>query len=557
MKRSHTPEHLLQVAPEEHIPTPSKDDLLFLPMGGSGEIGMNVNLYGTNKHWIMVDLGIAFGSEECGMSFLTANLEIMRLSKIGKYLKGVIITHGHEDHIGGVHAIWPLFKFHIYCTKFSKEILLSKLEDTTYKKEIEDYYLHEIPASGNFKLGDFDITYLGITHSIPESNGLFIKTPHGNIFHTGDWKLDPGPIVGEPINENRFRMLAEEQVDYMICDSTNARTKGRAGSEEDLVDTFTHLFKNKRVSQHRIAVACFASNIARVKSVADIARSMGRKVCLLGRSLHRMTQAAEKCDLGMNLDQFIEEDKALHLKPHQVMYVCTGSQGDENAALARIARGVHRVKFEPGDTVFFSSRTIPGNEGRINKVMNNLIRLGCHIVTEKDAHIHVSGHPCRDELVQMYEWVKPKCLLPVHGEMIHLVEHARLARRHKIETLIPENGTLISLKKKKILRRYDIGRWGYDGNRFIDMGSPIIKERIHMGTEGCVFITLSITQDINLKDIVITFVGLFDEGMDRFKHRIKDMIREVFNGKDKEGKPFKNKPNHCVHIGLLIVCVRW
>lgn len=516
---------------DQIVPVPSHDDFLFLPLGGSGEIGMNVNLYGTNKQWIIIDMGISFGDGDSGIEFVTANLEFLKRSNIITYLKGVVITHAHEDHLGGVHEIWPLFKFHVYVTKFAKEILLNKLEGKTYKNELVQYYLHEIPHNGKFEIGDFQLEFLDITHSIPESNAILIKTPLGTILHTGDWKIDQGPILGQPIDAKNFQKLADQKIMAMVCDSTNSILPGHSGSEKEVYDALQILIA--KIKTGRIIASCFASNLARIKGLADAGFANGREICLLGRSIDRMTEAAEKCRYPIHLDQFITEDIARRLPPEKVMYIATGTQGDEKAALARIARGVHRsVQLSAGDTVIMSSKIIPGNERRVGIMFNDLSRIGVNIITEKQEKVHVSGHPYQDDLKEMYSWVKPEYLIPVHGEILHLVEHAKFARKCGLRTLIPENGMLISLLRKKALRSYSIGRWGFDGNRFIDMMSSVIKEREVMGKQGCVFATLVVDKQRNhfLPDqSIISVTGLMEDNGEDLVTKIKNTINNLFN----------------------------
>ncbi|USO02707.1 MAG: ribonuclease J [Alphaproteobacteria bacterium] len=520
-RRRDEPKEMIKFDDYTKIPTPKENDFFFLPIGGSGEIGMNVNLYGHNNQWIMVDLGITFADEPYGFDLVTANLDIIKSTSIGRLLKGVIITHAHEDHIGGVHEIWPYFKFHVYVTKFSKAILERKLENKPYAEELMKYYVHEIPAHGRVTVGDFEIQYLDITHSIPESNALTIKTKSGTVFHTGDWKLDMHPGIGEPVNADRYKNLAKQNILAMVCDSTNAMSKGRSGSEEVVAKNFDKLFAARK--RGRIAVTCFASNIGRVKIIADLAKKHGRKVCLLGRSLHKMSEAADQCQFPLHVDQFISDVDASRLKPEKVLYICTGSQGDLNAALARIARGVHRVlRLGKGDIVYFSSKTIPGNERRINLLQNNLTRLGVDIVTDRDIDIHVSGHPNQDELKDMYNWVKPSYVIPVHGEFRHLYEHAKFAKSCGFDALAPENGTLIDLKKREILKRYSIGRIVLDGNRFINYESSIVKERRLMGTDGAVFVSIKGTNFV-----FVSSHGLLEENFEEYNKRIRDSVRKI------------------------------
>lgn len=467
---------------------PGKKDFWFLPLGGSNEIGMNLNLFGHNKQWLIVDLGITF-NDRLGIEILAPDPSFLIAHKDA--IAGLVVTHAHEDHIGAIPYLWPYLRCPIYATPFTMLLIRQKIMEYHWKDDVE---LIEMPLSSTFTVGDFEIEYVSLTHSILEPNALRISTPIGTVLHSGDWKIDPTPLVGETTNINRLCEIGQEGVLALLCDSTNVFYEGSAGSEYDVQIELEKVLKE--CTTERITVACFASNLARVATIAKIADSLGRKVALLGRSLHKMVAAAKSCGYLLDLPEFITDAQAMKMKGKKVCFIATGSQGESKAALARIASGSHpMVEYNDNDVVIFSSRMIPGNEKNISALQNSFIHQGIRIITSGEESIHVSGHPARDELRQMYEWIKPEVLIPVHGDARHLDEHAKFALECGISSVVvPENGSVINLAKNNTdeIDFIPVGRWAYDGNRMIPWTSPLLKERQKLSTEGSAFITLHI-----------------------------------------------------------------
>ncbi|MBW8310156.1 MAG: ribonuclease J [Candidatus Paracaedibacteraceae bacterium] len=476
-----------------HIP--GKNDFWFLPLGGSGEIGMNLNLYGYDGQWLMVDMGVTFG-DRFGIDIITPDPEFIVSQR--DRLVGLVLTHAHEDHIGAIPYLWPLLKCPIYATKFTAEIVRQKIKELPWSKEVK---IIEVPLSGELKIGKFLVEYITLTHSIPEPNALAIATPLGTVMHTGDWKIDPAPLIGEATDADRLMDWGKQGILALVCDSTNVFTDGIAGSEETVRE---ELFKQISAQQgRRVVVACFASNLARVETSILAAKSHGRKVCLVGRSLHKMVDAAQKVGYLKDIPTFIDEDTAMKLPPDEVMIISTGSQGEPRAALSRIAADAHSIiKLDHRDVVFFSSRVIPGNERSINLLQNNLARKGVTIITSHDEDIHVSGHPARAELVQMYHWIKPKVLIPVHGELRHMTEQADLGLSCGIpKAVVPENGSIIRLDEHNpgIVEYVTAGRLGYDGSRMVPMISTMLSERGKLATNGAIFVSLVLDREGSLE----------------------------------------------------------
>jgi ribonuclease J len=486
---------------------PTKNDFWFLPLGGSNEIGMNLNLFGYNNQWLIVDLGITF-HDGLGVDIITPDPSFLIQHK--DHIAGLVLTHAHEDHVGAIPYLWPYLRCPIYATPFTMRIVRQKIADKPWKNDVT---LIEIPLSGAFKVGDFDIEYVTLTHSILEPNALRIETPHGVVLHSGDWKIDPDPMIGEATDIKRLKEIGDKGVLALICDSTNVFNHGVAGSEKDVREELLKLMGT--FPENRVTVACFASNVARLETVAKVAAAHGRQVALVGRSLHRMVAAAKDSGYLKDLAPFISDVDAMRVPDHKVCFIATGSQGEARAALARIAGDQHPVvKFAENDVVLFSSRMIPGNEKNISALQNRLIHNGVRIVTSSEEDIHVSGHPARDELRQMYEWVRPDALIPVHGEARHLDEHARFGLECGVETaVVPENGSLIQLKKGDTceIAFVPTGRWVYDGNRMIDMKSIVLRDRQKVSTEGLIVATVVID---NVGQILqapqLTFKGLCD-----------------------------------------------
>ncbi|OHB28046.1 MAG: MBL fold metallo-hydrolase [Phenylobacterium sp. RIFCSPHIGHO2_01_FULL_69_31] len=472
---------------------PSKDDeLVFLPLGGSNEIGMNFNLYGFgpahDRKWIVVDLGVTFGDQT------TPGVEVILpdpsyIEQYADRILGIVLTHAHEDHIGAVAWLWPRMKAPVYATPFTAFILREKLREADLLDEVS---ITEVPLGGSIELGPFKLDLITLTHSIPEPNGLAIRTPLGTILHTGDWKIDPDPLLGGVTDEDAIRRLGDEGVLAMVCDSTNVFVDGHAGSEADVRVAMTNLISGLK---GKVAVACFASNVARMDSVIRAAEAAGRRVCLAGRSMHRMAAAAKSVGLMQDIQPFLDDTEARHLPENRVLYLCTGSQGEPRAALARIAEGTHpHVNLGAGDSVVFSSRVIPGNEIPIRNLQNKLTERGVRLYTERDhPGIHVSGHPCRDELAEMYAWARPTISVPTHGERRHLMEHAAFARDLQVpQQVTPRNGDMVRLApgRAEIIDEVPAGRLFVDAGVMTPENGEALRERRHAAFNGVVAVSV-------------------------------------------------------------------
>jgi ribonuclease J len=473
------------------MPAPG-DELVFLPLGGSNEIGMNFNLYGYgpdyNRKWIVVDLGVTFGDQT------TPGVEIILpdptfIEEHAKDILGIVLTHAHEDHIGAVAWLWPRLKAPLYATPFTAFLLREKLREAGLADEA---HITEIPLGGAFTLGPFELTLLTLTHSIPEPNGVAIRTPLGVVLHTGDWKIDPDPLTGEATDEAAIRRLGDEGVLAMVCDSTNVFVDGEAGSEADVRTVLSSLIAGLKGG---VAAACFASNVARMDTIIRAAEAAGRRVCLVGRSMIRMSQAARSVGLLDGVGPFLNDVEAKKFPKQQVLYLCTGSQGEPRAALARMADGTHpHVKLGQGDACIFSSRIIPGNEVPIRNMQNKLADLGVRLYTERDhPGIHVSGHPCRAELERMYQWARPTIAIPTHGERRHLLEHAAFARDLQIsQAVAPRNGDMVRLApgKAEIIDEVPAGRLYVDAGVVTAENGEALRERRHAAVNGMLTVSL-------------------------------------------------------------------
>lgn len=474
--------------------SPKKDELVFLPLGGCGEIGMNLNLFGFGpehaRKWIIVDCGVTFGNADTpGIDIIMPDTEF--IEEYADDVLAIVLTHAHEDHMGAVARLWPRLRCPVYATPFTKYLTEGRFSEFGLLDEVD---IREVPLGGQIVLGPFDIEFFSLTHSIPEPNALIIRTALGTILHTGDWKIDPAPQIGEPIDIAALKQFGKDGILAMICDSTNVFSPGRAGSEEGVREELVKVISE--FPDSRVAVASFASNVARLESVMFAAKQNRRSVCLVGRSMHRMTEAAKAVGMLKGMPAFISEEEAKQMPDSHVLYLCTGSQGEPRAALSRIASGSHRnVSLDEGDVVIFSSKIIPGNEKGIFALQNALADKGVHLVTEKDRDIHVSGHPCRDELTDMYDWVRPEIAVPVHGERRHLLEHAELARELGVKkTIAPHNGEVIRLSPNgpKIVDIVPSGRLHQDGNVIVSDLDNGLRERRKMSFAGHVGVSLVI-----------------------------------------------------------------
>ncbi len=457
-------------------------DLTFLPLGGTGEIGMNLNLYRCDGKWLAVDCGIGFGGNE------NPEIEIMMpdpgfIAERRDRLLALVITHAHEDHIGAVAHLWRQLRCPIYATPFATAVLRRKLTEAGLLAEVR---IHTVPCGGKIELAPFSVEFIPVAHSLPEAQALAIRTPYGTILHTGDWKLDPNPLIGPPTDEAAFRRLGEEGVLAMVCDSTNAMVDGHSGSEAEVRRSLSELVRPMR---GRVAVTCFASNVARVESVVMAARDAGRHVALVGRSLRNLEAAARECGYLKGLPEFVSEDEAGSIPDDNLLILVTGSQGEPRSALSRIAADTHpNIALGEGDTVIFSSRMIPGNERPITLVQDSLVRRGVRVITDDDAVTHVSGHPARDELRQLYALVKPKFSVPVHGEWRHLSAHAALAKEAGATPILLEDGDILSLapERPEIVDSAPVGRLALDGNRVVPLNGGVLAARRRMLFNGVV-----------------------------------------------------------------------
>ena len=407
-----------------------KEELLFCPLGGSGEIGANMNLYAygseANKKWIIVDMGITFADDSLpGIDVIYPDPGFIIDKKDD--LLGIVLTHAHEDHIGAVVHIWPSLKCKIYATPFTAVLIQEKFKE---KKIDISKYMKMVQLNGKINLGPFEIDFITLTHSILEPNGLCITTPSGIVLHTGDWKIDSNPLIGGEIDKKKLKEIGDKGVVAMICDSTNIFSEGRAGSELDVRESLLKIIDTK---SKKIIITSFASNVARMETVFYCAKKTGRNICLVGRSMHRIYKAARKCGYLQNLIEPVDPRDAKKISRNKIIYLCTGTQGEPMGAMNRIVNGIHPDVFlEPGDTVIFSSKIIPGNEKKLYQMQNKITKEDAEIITEENAFVHVSGHPNRDDLKDMYSWVKPKCIIPVHGEHRHMKEHVMFAKKMQI-----------------------------------------------------------------------------------------------------------------------------
>jgi ribonuclease J len=468
------------------------DELVFLPLGGSNEIGMNFNLYGfgppDDRKWIVVDLGVTFGDQT------TPGVEVILpdpvfIESFREDILGIVLTHAHEDHIGAVPWLWPRLQAPVYATPFTAFLVREKLRDAGLLDEVS---ITEVPLDGTIRLGPFELKLVTLTHSIPEPNGLAITTPLGVVLHTGDWKIDPDPMIGRKTDMAAIRRLGDEGVLAMVCDSTNVFVDGEAGSEAQV-----RVALNGLIGQltGKVAVACFASNVARMESAIVAAEANDRRVCLVGRSMHRMAAASRSVGLLANAREFVTEAEAGYFPEDKILYLCTGSQGEPRAALSRIAEGTHpHVSLGEGDSVIFSSRVIPGNEIGIRNLQNKLSDRGVRLYTERDhPHIHVSGHPCRDELKQMYQWARPQIAVPTHGERRHLLEHCALAKDLQVPiALAPRNGDMVRLAPGHpgVVDEVPAGRLFVDGGMVTSEHGEALRERRHAAQNGVLHVSL-------------------------------------------------------------------
>ncbi len=511
----------------------TNDELVFLPLGGSGEIGMNLNLYGygpaDDRHWIMVDLGVTFGDERTpGIDLIMPDPAFIEERR--DRLLGIVLTHAHEDHIGAVAHLWPRLRCPVYATPFTATMVRGKLIEAGLEGEVP---MHIIPLGHRFDLGPFDIELVTLTHSILEPNALAIRTPLGLVMHTGDWKIDPDPVLGDDIDIARLTEIGDEGVRAIVCDSTNVFSPGSSGSEADVATSLIELI---RPLEGRVAVTTFASNVARLESIARAAKACDRHAVLVGRAMHRVVAAARDAGYLNDLPPFVSEQDAGYLPREKVLFICTGSQGEPRAALARIAEDGHpNITFNRGDSVIFSSRVIPGNEISIFDLQNTLALRGVRVITEKDHFVHVSGHPCRDELARMYQWIRPEISVPVHGEARHLAEHAALARELQVpQQVVIRNGLMVRLAPgpAEIVDEAPSGRIYLDGEVLTAADEGAVQERRRLAFAGSVFVSIVLDGKGQVRgDPQVRLMGLPEEdgnGVD-FEDRALDALDEALD----------------------------
>ena len=507
-----------------------KDNLYFIPMGGAEQFGVNLNVYSFNGKLLLIDCGMGFADERF------PNVDIILpdpkfLEQHADKITGLIITHAHEDHIGAVAHLWPRLQCPIYCTKFTANILQLKLNENPLCR---DARIDIVSFTQTVHLGPFKAEFVPVSHSVPETSALIIETKAGRVVHSGDWNLDPAPAIGKPTDPAPFIAAGEKGVLAYIGDSTNAEVDGVSGSEADVAKGLEAVFKE---CNGRIAITLFASNVGRIRSVMLAAKATGRKVAVVGRSLQRMMAAADESNYLKGMPSSIREEEAENLPADKVVLIVTGSQGEARAQLARIARGDHQyIKFGRGDTVIFSSRAIPGNEKSIIEVKNNLAATGVNIIDHRKTRhcIHVSGHPARDEITQMFQWVKPKAVIPVHGERTMLEAHAELARSCQVKSVVvPNNGSVIRISEEgaEIVDHIETGLLAVEPGRIIDISHPAIGERRKLQFSGAVHVTLVLDKKGQLvSEPALSTVGLTDqkgeEGSD-FENDLLDEIDDI------------------------------
>jgi ribonuclease J len=512
--------------------TKPADELLFLALGGSGEIGMNVNLYGCQGKWVMVDLGLTFADPAYpGIDLILPDLEF--IEKNAKDLLGIVLTHGHEDHIGALPYLAADLGVPLYATPFTAGLIRGKLDEEGISSKVK---LNVIKRDSSFQLGPFGFTYVPLAHSIPEGNALLIETPHGNIFHTGDWKIDEEPLLGTPSTAAELTEIGDKGVLALVCDSTNVFNDSASGSEAAVREGLDGVIK---AATGRVLVTTFASNAARVQTLGEVAVDCGRQLCVAGRSLDRIIKVAKATGYLQDFPPTIDFEAAMRLPPHEVMIIATGGQGEARAALARVAGDSHQLKLSKGDTVVFSSKQIPGNEMAIGHIQNKLAEKGVLMVTDRQAHVHVSGHPGRPELALMYKWIRPEIILPVHGEMRHMAEQARFALEEGVPRgIVQKNGDVIRLAPdgpKKIGTERS-GRLILDGDVILPADGSTINERRRIAVNGVISVAVALDSRRRVMgDPAISIQGIpVEEDKADFIAAARDAAREAADGGPKD-----------------------
>ena len=508
------------------------DELVFVPLGGVGEIGMNLALYGYgpahDRRWLMVDCGIGFADAASmpGVDVLMADTSFIEEERGS--LEAIVLTHAHEDHFGALPDLWPRFKVPVHATAFTAALLEAKIAGESGTRQVP---VKVVPPGGRFEAGPFSVEFVTVAHSIPEPNALAITTPLGTIVHSGDWKIDPDPVIGGPIDEARFRAIGAAGCRALICDSTNALREGVSPSESEVAATLRELIA---AAPNRVAVTCFASNLARIRSVAEAAVAADRHVIVVGRAMQRVISVGRELGMLDGLPAFLDDSQFGYLPRDKTLLLCTGSQGEPRAALTRIAAGKHpTIELSPGDQVIYSARMIPGNERGIGIVLNGLVRDGIEVITDRDGLVHVSGHPRRGELEQMYEWLSPQVAVPVHGEAMHLAANAELARRNGVgEVVTCFNGDMIRLAPGPAAKIDEVrsGRILRDGKVIVGEENEALKERRRLAFAGLVSVAFGLDQTGEIgADIEVELAGVPETGIDDvdIADLILDTVEEV------------------------------
>jgi ribonuclease J len=505
-------------------------DLRFVPLGGVGEIGVNAYLYGQDGRWLMVDLGIGFADDRLpGVDIVLPDLRFIEERRA--FLDGLVLTHAHEDHIGAVPYLWPRLGCPVWCTPFTAAVLRAKLAETDFARDVP---IRIVEPGQPFRVGGFDCRFIHVTHSIPDSNSLVLDTAHGRLLHTGDWKLDPAPLVGARTDVGSLEAIGKEGVLAILGDSTNVLSPGTSGSEAEVRDSLTKLIAEQ---PNRVVLTSFSSNIARLETAMLAARAAGRELFVVGRSMRRMVEAAREVGYLRDVPPIRDEREAEHLPRERVLYICTGSQGEARSALVRIAGGQHpRVRLDPGDTVIFSAKIIPGNERTLYNLHNQLVRQGIEVVTEGDHFVHVSGHPCRDEVEQMYRWIRPRIAVPVHGEARHLHAHQRLARDMGVpHAVLVENGDVLRLAPgtPEVIDEVPVGHLVAETDGLVGAGDELFRARRRLMNHGTILVGVvldehgSVLASPQLTPVGAVELERFAGQRDRTAEAVGDAIEEL------------------------------
>lgn len=524
------------------------DDILFVPLGGSNEIGMNLNLYRYKGKWLMIDFGIGFANDYLpGVEVIVPDVTF--LETIRKDLLGLVLTHAHEDHIGAIPYLWEELQCPLYATPFTAAVINLKLEGEQLKGRLK---VNEVELGSRLQIGPFDLELISITHSIPEMQAVAIRTEKGTIMHTGDWKLDANPMLGEVTNEKSLTAYGDDNVLAIVCDSTNVFVEGSSGSESDVRRELAALISK---CPERVVVTTFASNLARLESIILAGQEAGRRIVLAGRSLGRMITAAQDSGYFKDIPEMYDEKAMRDIPRSECMIICTGCQGEPRAALTKIARGEHpSIRLTPNDSVIFSSRDIPGNESRIGYMQNLLVGMGVEVLTAHKHDIHVSGHPARDELARMYQMLRPQIAVPVHGETRHLHEHVKLAKQFQVpETIEASNGAVILLAKgnAKQVGMVQSGYIAVDGGSLIATDSPVFGQRRRLRDNGVIFVALVLQQAELIARPILQAPGCLDYKADadllsELVDEVEDAVEETLRKKGMNEKQIEDAVRNAI-----------